>query len=702
MKSIFYLLAFFLFSRHSFGQREAANWYFGYFTGATFNSSSPSILRDSKMQSEEGSASISDSHGNLLFYSNGRSLLNRSHTLLKNSDGLLGDRSSTQNIVIIPQPGNDSIYFVFTVGSIQTENSGCYYSLVNMRRENGLGELIQKNTLLLQGSYEKIAAVRHCNNRDVWVTVRKWESDQYYSYLVSTNGVQSTPVISTTGFMVGGDLQNSVGAMKFSVHGNKLAAAFGYGIDKVELLDFDNQTGMLSNSILFTANTFTGTLEFSGTYGLEFSPNDDLLYISVYNTVDDPAILYQFNISNPNGASIEASRLNLSQIPFGGIGNIQIALDGKLYVALPGKKYLGVINDPDVAGTGCNFQLNGIEVVEAGGGHTVRLGLPTFMQGYFNSSFLAYDFENLPGSCLDKNIVFKINHLNGIDSLHWYFGDATESTVLSATQSHTYLSAGFYDVKLKIFRSGGCVSQTEDVIIKQIWIADSPYFLGNDKEGCELGDVILETTASGVNFLWSNGTTANSITVNSAGVYWLELEKNGCTLRDSVTLTKILPPAIDLGPDDIVCANKPVKLNAGINNASYLWSTGETRKEISVNRPGKYVVTVTPDLNGCVASDSINLAWGDCELLLPTAFSPNGDDVNELFGLASGIMVRSFSMKIYNRYGQLIFHTSDQSKKWDGKFKNKIMPTGLYPWIINYTNKNGFSDVEKGTVLLIR
>lgn len=699
MKVFFYFICFF-YSCQVFGQNEAANWYFGFNAGVAFGQTSTRTLYDGKMLSEEGSAVISDRSGNLLFYSNGTTLVNRSHRLLKNSAGLLGDRSSTQNLVIVPQPGNDSLYFVFSIGSQQQVGNGLHYSIVNMNADDGFGEVVQKNIGLLSNCYEKITAVKHCNNRDVWVTVRLWNSDQYYTYLLTDAGVMSSPVISSTGFQVGGNLDNSIGAMKFSSKGNRLAAAFGFGIERVELLDFNNQTGVLSNSIVFKANNSVLPVELNGTYGLDFSPDTKILYVSVINSVDDPATIYQFDISSGNIINILASSRIISRTFDGGVGNIQIATDGKLYVAFQGKKYLGVINNPNVAGVGCDFQLNGIPIDTLGGTHVAKLGLPTFMQSYFNAEFIPLNFKLSNTSCTNLDVVFRINHINSIDSLHWYFGDGAESTLLSLNQSHHYAAPGYYTVKLKIYTSG-CSGNTDEIIVKQIWIAGSNNFLGEDKFSCEFRNIVLETNISQVNYLWSDGSTGNSMTVNREGIYWLEIEKNGCTLRDSVILTKIPPPQIDLGNEKPVCTNKSVELDAGILNATYLWSTGESTRAITVNRPGKYQVMVTAG-TGCSATDSVQVSWGDCELFIPSAFSPNGDGINDQFGLVSGIINSYFSFRIYNRYGELVFHSTDQFKKWDGRFNHKQVPVGVYPWVLTYTNKNGYTQTEKGTVMLIR
>jgi gliding motility-associated-like protein len=92
---------------------------------------------------------------------------------------------------------------------------------------------------------------------------------------------------------------------------------------------------------------------------------------------------------------------------------------------------------------------------------------------------------------------------------------------------------------------------------------------------------------------------------------------------------------------------------------------------------------------------------GDCDMFVPNAFTPNNDGTNDYFGVAGIVAVQNFSMKIYDRYGQVIFSTNDIAGKWDGRFKGKAMPVGAYPWSIIYINSKGYTKWLKGTVLIL-
>jgi hypothetical protein len=128
----------------SLSQSPTDNWYFGDKAGLSFRSGSPQILTDGQLNTTEGVATISDAGGKLLFYTDGKTIWNCLHQVMVNGTGLMGHESSTQSAVIVPQPGNDSIYFVFTVDA-QGGPHGLRYSTVNMGAAHQLGAVVAKN-----------------------------------------------------------------------------------------------------------------------------------------------------------------------------------------------------------------------------------------------------------------------------------------------------------------------------------------------------------------------------------------------------------------------------------------------------------------------------------------------------------------------------------------------------------------------------
>ena len=383
MKQLTLILFTFLLNIHLLtAQNQANNWYFGVTAGLTFNTTPPSALTDGVVNTAEGSATMSDASGNLLFYTDGITVWNRNHQIMPNGTGLLGDPSAAQSAIIVPKPGSQTNYYVITVPV--TSSNGMCYSEVDMSLNGGLGGILttNKNTLMFTPSSEKVTAVRHANGLYYWVIGRKngaTDSKVYIAFLIDCNGVNtSSPVESNVGIT---NAENW-GYLVASPDGTKLASASsGSGI---ELTSFDNQTGVVSNTIDLGSLSYSGTT--GGNYGVSFSPNSNVLYAaSITNWA-----LVQWDLT---AANIPASKIYIGDLQGNGAsrpsyrgGALQLGPDGKLYTTQTGTTYLGVVNNPNVVGAGCNLQIDAVSL----NGRTCRLGLPPFIQSYFSTHSIDY------------------------------------------------------------------------------------------------------------------------------------------------------------------------------------------------------------------------------------------------------------------------------------------------------------------------
>jgi gliding motility-associated-like protein len=694
---IFFTYHFVFFISITFAQKQANIWYFGNRVGLDFNQLPPLPLLNSDIRSEEGSAVISDNNGKLLFYTNGQRLLNRKHVPMKSNGNLLGDISSTDNTIVVPSPGNDSIYYLFTIGSAFQLNKGLRYNIININGDDGFGEVINNNIQLEPAAFEKIAAVRHCNNKDVWIVIHKWDSNEYHAYLLTSAGVNPNPVVSNSGLFITGDQSNSIGTLKFSIDGKQLAAVHSYENNVIELMDFDNFTGSLTSPVVFSPDQAGIKPLFTGVYAAEFSPNGNLLYVSDNMSLDDPGTLFQFDISSHNAAVIIASKQVIVYPSLWFAGDLQIGPDNKIYMALLGDTSLSVIDNPNVYGNGCNFLYNKIFLGQNDAA-PVQFGLPNFIQSYFNPLSNPYDFIRT-GNCADRNVLFKINRLYGIDSVKWDFGDGQTSRALSP--ANKYFGSGVFSVSLIVYKTD--CSGLNDTIRKKIWIADSIALLGSDIVSCNFENLKLgiNVNVPGINYLWNTGSTDNKIAIITPGQYWIETEYKGCTLSDTINIGVRPKPYVNIGNDTTVCLNESIVLSARNTTAnSYLWSTGETSKTIKINTAGQYSVAVTE--NNCTVKDSVTVEWGNCPFFIPNAFTPNKDGHNDYFGILNNTNFQELSIKIYNRYGEVIFSTNNITEKWDGTYKGKAMPVGAYSWSVVYINNRGYTKWLNGSVLIIR
>ncbi len=341
-----------------------SNWYFGNFAGITFNSGVPVALTNGALSTTEGVATISDNAGVLLFYTNGITVWDRTHNIMPNGNGLNGDISSTQSSIIVPVP-NSTRYYIFTSdadANIGT-NFGICYTEVDLTGNGGLGVVTaNKNIPLHAPSSEKLCAVRHCNGVDIWVVSRDWGNNTFRSWLVTSAGI-TVFSWSITGTVVSGPSQSAYGQLKASQNGRKLLACYygtaGGGLNKVELYDFNNQNGYVTNAMLVSTEI--------GAYGCEFSPAGNLIYAAT-----NGGNLIQWDITSGNLATIQSTRtLIFAGGPF--MGSLQLGPDSKIYIAR-NTTSLSVINSPNVPGLGCGYSNLTVGLA----GRISRMGLPNF------------------------------------------------------------------------------------------------------------------------------------------------------------------------------------------------------------------------------------------------------------------------------------------------------------------------------------
>jgi gliding motility-associated-like protein len=683
----------------SIAQKRNNIWYFGDKIGINFNVNPPQILNDAQLTYVEGGTVLSDASGKLLFYSNGSTILNNKQTVVKNGSGLLGDLSSTNNAILVPMPDNDTLFYLFTVGAADRPNSGLRYNVINKNSDNGNGEVLQKNIQLLTNCYEKIAITHHCNGVDFWLVVQEFNSNKYYTYLLTKTGINTTPVISTGAVTIDKFQSNAIGILKFSIDGKKIAAAHSYENNLVELSNFDNTTGVIFNSIFFKPAPVTTQIPYAGVYSVEFSPDANLLYVSNNAETDGDGQLFQFDITSQNAVTIFNSKQLISSSPGSFSAGLQIATDGKIYHCVSNSNYLAAVTNPNNYGQSCGYNVQGI-FLGNDGSSKLKLGLPTLVQSYFDPTLVSYTIQSNNRLCTNKTALFAINTTLGIDSLSWDFGDNNFSTI--PNPSHTYLNAGLYNVVMKAY-STRCGVVKQDISTLKVFIANDNNLLDDNAGICDTSNAKLTPTQliSGADYLWSTGETTPEINVKTAGKYWLNFANNNCTLTaDTINVFIKQKPIVNLGKDTSVCKTKPIVLSAFFyNNATYSWSTGEKTNQIKINNPGVYSVSVTQD---CTVTDTINVIDGDCKFFIPNAFTPNGNNLNDAFGPANTFIPKNYQFKIFNRWGSIIFETKNSTEKWDGNFKGKPVPMGSYFWKISYTTLLGISKNEQGMVTLIR
>lgn len=361
---------------------EFNNWFFGYHAGLSFAGDAPTPLEGGAIETAEGVASISDHDGNLLFYTDGQIVWNRSHAVMENGTGLAGHNSSTQSGVIVPVPGSESRYYVFATGA-EENSGGASYSIVDMTLAGGMGAVTEvKNVPLVERTSEKLVAGRHHDGVNYWIITHDIDSNCFRTWLATATGVNAEePVISCTGVFLADAYWSSPGQMKLDRTGTHLAAAYVSlrdgapgavsNMGAVELYDFNDETGEVTNArVAIWGNQ---------PYGVEFSPAGTRLYA----TFAPPVALYQVDLCASDPSTTATAIVTDTPGAHGLFESLQLGPDSRIYMtASPGMGGLAskvsVIAHPDRLGDGAEVMLDAIGLGEG----RASYGLPNFIQFY--------------------------------------------------------------------------------------------------------------------------------------------------------------------------------------------------------------------------------------------------------------------------------------------------------------------------------
>lgn len=355
--------------------KVANNWFFGAFAGVHFANGRPAAVNNGAMSASEGSTSVSDRNGNLLFYSNGGNLpstgaiWNKNHQVMLNGSlvGSKGCGSAFQSSIALLQPGHNSTYYLFSTDCRENNLlNGISYNVIDMNLDGGLGGVVQKDISLMEYTTESITAAKHANGRDYWIIVSKPNTDTLYAFQLTRTGIDGV-VKSKTGITYSQD----AGELKVSANGERLIFAGGSG--GTHLYKFDNATGVISEP---------KNLNMGFGYAAAFSPNCELVYVTDFSQRK----IYQYAVTAGNIAATKTEVGASSSF----LGSLQNGPDGRIYVARRNVTFLGVIENPNIRGTACTYTNNGVSL----GSNNSRFGLPNFPNDIMGEC-VSYPEENV-------------------------------------------------------------------------------------------------------------------------------------------------------------------------------------------------------------------------------------------------------------------------------------------------------------------
>lgn len=512
---LFNLITFFITCNFLNAQIQSSNWIFGNKAEIKFpfgNLPLDTSLNNTNLFAFEGSATYSDVNGNLKLYTNGEKNYNGNHQeIIPENFTILGSSNSTQSSLIVPIPGKNNQFYLFTIRVLDVYsphiiiddqiNLGLNYYHIDLNANNGHGKITRpNNNTLLNRTSQKLTSTFHTNGKDIWVVTHF--INKFYSYLITENGI-SEPVISTSEYESPfiGYQANAKGQMKISALGNKLAIAHQnrviiplvnpnlmdvprdfmaatnenpvhYG--KMLLYDFDASTGNVTNEfVVERRNIFVY-------YGVEFSPSGKYLYYQGANNMVNK--IFQLNTENLTRFDLHTFPENHNKLT----GAMQLGVNGKIYYVDKNSKFLSVINYPEKDSAAAEFIFRDITLNTIGQN---TLGLPNTVSTYNKEEIKILNTFDGNNACTNEILKFWINNNQPILNIVWNFGDGNTSTEVNPT--HSYSTPGTYLVSVLV---NGISYQKEITIHEPIQI---PYYefiacdTNNDGEiGINLQDFI--------------------------------------------------------------------------------------------------------------------------------------------------------------------------------------------------------------------
>lgn len=218
--------------------------------------------------------------------------------------------------------------------------------------------------------------------------------------------------------------------------------------------------------------------------------------------------------------------------------------------------------------------------------------------------------------------------------------------------------------------------------------------LGNDTLICDNSAQVLTpdvSVSTGYTYTWSTGATTPTIQVSEPGTYWVELNATNGTcmgISDTINYELAFMPQLELGPAILSCLNDPVVLKNTLDNndtVTYIWQDTLQFDSIITLQEGYYRVTA---FNECgTITDEVHVSFIDCyQFYIPTAFTPNEDNLNDLFKPETSQELTEYHFQIFNRWGELVFETTDIDAAWNGTLNGTLAPNDVYVWKLSYVS----------------
>lgn len=581
-----YVIAFVvcLLGHSGYGQNQNNHWVIGSNYAISFTGTAISTTTSAaQTPNDRRAAAYSSAAGDLLFYVDHQTLFYADGTPMP--DGNFSEFAFEN--VFIPDPGSaDRVYLVRS-----KLTGGLDYSLIDLTANSNLGAIVEgQKEVEFFAVGGRLMVASKADGSGYWLISADNNNGDNFCFIrtfdVSASGISAHAETSATWTWIG--WYNELDDARLSPDCSKIAIAFkGHYI---ALFEYDNETGGVTNTLSGSVDNDSG---FSTYTRLEFSPSSEFLY-----TTGDNHTIKQFNLTSFVASSIDASEFQVTGCGFGTncAHDMKLGPDGSIYIINTASSTIDRIQNPDVAGAGCNYETN---IASYAGGADMRFPrTPNLACGVFLSVS-----PEVTDVCLGEATDFNLFSSQTPDAVFWDFGDPNavndEDTSTEINPSYTYSEPGSYIVTVE-------ATFGEDIQFFELEanvFSFPDLFLEDAYTLCE-GDVLVLNPGEADSYSWNQGSSESTLEVTSGGVYTVTGANEPCASEVSTTVTEIAAPIVNLGPDLFLCDDAPVTLD---NVQPVLWSNGSNGTELVVNESGSYFATAS---NACfVVSDTVNVLY---------------------------------------------------------------------------------------------
>lgn len=293
--------------------------------------------------------------------------------------------------------------------------------------------------------------------------------------------------------------------------------------------------------------------------------------------------------------------------------------------------------------------------------------------------------------CQDKNLKLKANYSNA----NYLWSDGSKDSNLEVNKAGKYW--------LSVSDSSCVTADTIEVRYKNLPIVN----LGNDTTLCNNATLLLKAPTNYQSYLWNDLSKQNTLLVNKEGMYLVIVTDSGCVAQDQINIYYLNNPNVTLGNDTTLCDAFPFYLKASSQKANYLWNNLSTDSIIQITQSGNYWVKVYNVCGTATDTAKIEIIACNCYMYLPNAFSPNGNNLNDVFLPISNCEITHYLLQIYNRWGVQIFESTNPSLGWNGKLNGVLQTNDVYTYQVqaDLVNSNKSAAIKhvslKGNVTLL-